>query len=384
MKSILIQLCLITFSTAVSAQKIDDIIHSIEQNSPMIEARQNMAEAEKKEAKTGIYLQNPEIEFHYLWGKPSDTEDNRLDLNVTQDFDFPSAYKRRRKMAEQSAQLADIQFLQQRQAILHEAALVCIELAYNNSLADILDEQIVHVRHTAEATQKSFEAGHTSIIENSQMQLMLIDMQSEIDDNAIERIRLQKELTRLNGNKDIEYSTRIEEIPLIADADISKSVEIKEASQNIALANANMAVKRSERLPHFSVGYVSERSGENSLQGFSIAMSIPICENKGTTKAAQAMIKAAELEENETQLRIKNLLESEILRFKSKCNACEKIKKAIDEFTIESTCKALENNEISIDEYIQDIESYFNMRKKYIEALRSTAECAENINAIGR
>ena len=129
MKSILIQLCLITFPTAVSAQKIDDIIHSIEQNSPMIEARQNMADAEKKEAKTGIYLQNPEIEFHYLWGKPSDTEDNRLDLNVTQDFDFPSAYKRRRKMAEQSAQLSDIQFLQRRQAILHEAALICIELA---------------------------------------------------------------------------------------------------------------------------------------------------------------------------------------------------------------------------------------------------------------
>lgn len=71
-KYIIIGIILFALPIGISAQKsADDILIQIEKNNTTLLALRKKADAQKIGNKTGIYLQNPELEFNYLWGNPS-------------------------------------------------------------------------------------------------------------------------------------------------------------------------------------------------------------------------------------------------------------------------------------------------------------------------
>ena len=94
MRHIIIALIgIIAFSSNLFSQNnIDKILIEIEKNNTTLSALQKSTEAEKIGNRTGINIQNPEVEFNYLWGNPS-VIGNRTDFSVKQTFDFPTAYK---------------------------------------------------------------------------------------------------------------------------------------------------------------------------------------------------------------------------------------------------------------------------------------------------
>ena len=75
------------------------VLNEIEKNNTTLEAWRQRTDAGKLSSKTGIYLQNPEVGFNYLWGSP-DEIGNRTDFSVMQSFDFPSAYRYKKNIAE--------------------------------------------------------------------------------------------------------------------------------------------------------------------------------------------------------------------------------------------------------------------------------------------
>ena len=88
------------FAGVISAQQqFSTILDEIEQNNTTLEALRQKAEARQLESHTGIYLENPEFGFNYLWGKPGEVG-KRTDINVVQSFDFPTAYKYRSNIAD--------------------------------------------------------------------------------------------------------------------------------------------------------------------------------------------------------------------------------------------------------------------------------------------
>ena len=97
--TILIVLSISQFTLAQNT--IDALMIEIENNNTLLSAIRKSVEAEKMGNKTGIQLQNPEVEFHYLWGDPS-AIGNRTDISVQQSFDFPSAYAYRNQIADDS------------------------------------------------------------------------------------------------------------------------------------------------------------------------------------------------------------------------------------------------------------------------------------------
>ena len=86
-------------SELYSQNTIEIVLAKIEKNNSTLSALRKSADAEKIGNKSGIYLDNPEIEFNYLWGNPS-AIGNRTDIRVVQTFDFPSAYKYKNQIAE--------------------------------------------------------------------------------------------------------------------------------------------------------------------------------------------------------------------------------------------------------------------------------------------
>ena len=82
MKYIIIALISIMtlYSSLFSQNVIDNVLIEIEKNNTTLSALKLRVEADKVGNKTGIYIQNPEFEFNYLWGNPS-VVGNRLDIN---------------------------------------------------------------------------------------------------------------------------------------------------------------------------------------------------------------------------------------------------------------------------------------------------------------
>lgn len=102
MRKLLIGLLLAAMVSPLAAQDYTAVLQEIESNSTTLKALREQAEADKLASRTGIYLDNPEVEFNYLWGDPS-VMGNRTDVSVKQSFDFPSAYAYKGKIAKLEA-----------------------------------------------------------------------------------------------------------------------------------------------------------------------------------------------------------------------------------------------------------------------------------------
>ena len=98
-RAIIIFLIVILSSRLYSQSTMYNILQDIEINSVTLQALQQQAEAQKLGNRSGIYLENPEVGFGYLWGSPA-SEGNRKDFSITQSFDFPTAYAHKSNIAE--------------------------------------------------------------------------------------------------------------------------------------------------------------------------------------------------------------------------------------------------------------------------------------------
>ena len=113
-KRLIISTLLIAIAFPVMAQnEIETVLNQIEANSTTLGALREQIEAQKLDARTGIYLPNPEVEFNYLWGNPS-VIGNRKDFSLTQSFDFPTAYSHREKISRLENANVDVMYKSER------------------------------------------------------------------------------------------------------------------------------------------------------------------------------------------------------------------------------------------------------------------------------
>ena len=72
-----------------SQNTIDNVLTEVEKNNTTLSSIRKNIDADKIGNKTGLLPKNPEAEFNYLWGNPSDIG-NRTDFSIKQSFDFPT------------------------------------------------------------------------------------------------------------------------------------------------------------------------------------------------------------------------------------------------------------------------------------------------------
>ncbi len=72
---------MIAVSSIWAQDGFSPILEEIQKNNTTLQAMQKHSEAEKLSSQTGIFLQNPEVGFNYLWGNPN-AIGNRTDFSV--------------------------------------------------------------------------------------------------------------------------------------------------------------------------------------------------------------------------------------------------------------------------------------------------------------
>lgn len=389
-RKLITAILLIPFVLPVTAQnEVDDILKSIEANSTTLEALRKQAEAQKLGNRTGLYPENPEVEFNYLWGN-SAAGNNRTDIRATQSFDFPTAYAHRNRISRLENANADLMYKSERINLLLRAKQACIELAYYNALADEYAVRLANARRIAETYQAQFDSGDANILENNKARLNLTTVYSEMDRIEIERASLLSELKALNGGADVSFTaSEIVNEPLPADFDEwyataeSKSPVLQYVRGQIEIGERQVKLNAALGLPKFTAGYMSEKAGSERLQGITVGVSVPLWENKNRMKQAKAQVRAAETALEDTKTQFCNQLRNLFAKASGLQKNTLKYRESLTAHNNEALLKkALDGGEISLLNYLLEIEYYYEAMNRALEAERDLSLALAELSAV--
>ncbi len=109
MKTRIIIVLILTFGMIASteAQEADTLMKLVLEQNRELKVAREVYQVSILEAGTGNTPPDPEVEFAYLFGKPSDLG-NRIDFGITQQLDFPTTYIHRSKVKKINSSRAEL------------------------------------------------------------------------------------------------------------------------------------------------------------------------------------------------------------------------------------------------------------------------------------
>jgi len=353
------------------------VLGEIESNNTSLEAMRQQAEAGKISSRTGVFLQNPEVGFNYLWGAPGEIG-NRTDFSVIQSFDFPSAYKYKSNIADLEVGQADLEYKARKIELMYEAHLICIDLVFHQKLLSENMVRLEYAQNIADAVEKMFEQGKAGILEHNKARLNLAN--STNDQSILEaRINeLKAELVRYNGGRDVnleltEYPAIV--IPVDFDEWYAQAEEnnpiLQYMSRQVEISENTEKLSRAMSLPKFSAGYMSEKVVGEKYQGLSVGMSVPLWENKNTVKAARAQTAANMALVSDSRLQLYNMLKNHYNKSMNFQKAAEGYSSSLLSVNnAELVKRAYDMGEISLIEYLVEVQFYYETLVKAMETRR--------------
>ncbi len=352
---------------SVAQHGFDSILREVEQNNTELAAYRQQTDAQKLENKTGIYLQNPEVDGAYLWGTPS-AIGNRQDFSVMQPFDFPSAYKHRSKLADTRNVQADYAYAEKRMLVLLQAKQLCINLVYLNKRCAELQQRLVNAESLSKAYSAAFDKGEVNILDRNKANLSLLNAQQDVKLAEADRRGVLQQLATLNGGKPVEFSEQRypqAEIPENFDEWFAtveaNNPSLQLASGDVEATKQQVSLSKSLTLPKFSAGYMLENVVGERYQGVKVALTVPLWENKNTVKQAKAQNLAAQSSYTSVKQSAKGYLKSLYDKAKALQEANSGYQQNLQLLSnADLLKKALDKGHLNLVEYVMELQLYYD------------------------
>lgn len=388
MKSKIYTIILSLLSLSASAQDtFAPVLSQIEQNSPTLQTLQKQMEAQKTAYRTGLTPQDLEVQFGYLWGNPSPIG-NRKDVSISQEFDFPSVYARRSRLANKQGEAAEWQYRQERMQLLLKAKQTCIQLVYCNALSNLYQQQCDRARQIADAYERMIQQGTTNQLELDKTRLNRMTVEGKLSAVNIEKNKLLTELQAMNGGKSInlpDTTFTLSPLPMSFDDYLAEAEQhspvLQYMQQQIAIADNNISVVRATTLPKWSIGYMGEFVRDNTFQGVTIGLSIPLWENKNRVRLAQRQAEVATQQNNEALLQFRTNLRSLYERAVQLQNTDAQYKAVLSTNGLNLLNLAFEKGELSLLNYLLEQEYWTDAYDQRLQIQRDLALTLSELNA---
>jgi len=388
MKSKIIPIVLSLLSLSVSAQDtFTQVLLQIEQNSTTLEALRQQTEAQKTAYRTGLTPRDPEVQLGYLWGSPSPIGD-RKDVSIRQEFDFPSAYKHRNRLASKQGEAAEWQYRQERMQLLLKAKQTCIRLVYNNAIASLYEQQAVRARKMTEAYERMLQKGSTSQLEVDKARLHRTTIESRLSAVHLEQSQLLAELQAMNGGHPIVLNdTAFSLSPMpnnfddyLAEAEQNSPV-LQYMQQQRAVAEDHISVTRASSLPKWSVGYMGEFVTGNTFQGVTVGLSIPLWENKNRVRQAHQQSIAVSQQTDDARLQYRTHLRSLYDQAVQLQQTVAQYDAALSPDGLALLTQAFEKGELPLLNYLLEQDYWTTAYDRRLQARRDLALAEAELNA---
>lgn len=364
------------------AQDIASLLAEIEQNNTQLTALKKANEAEKLENRTGIYLENPEFEFHYLWGNPT-SMGQRTDISIKQSFDFPTVYGHQNKISDLKNEQIELKYIKEQKAIILQAKQILFQLVFHNAQQEQLAERLEHAQSIASSYQAKFKVGECNVLEYNKSQLSLLNLQKEAESVKIEKESLLAALRSLNGGKEIVFeNSSYELVSLPIDFEQwyleaeSNNPLLNWLKQEVELSQRQVKLSKAMSLPKLNAGYMSEKAGGEQFQGLIVGVSIPLWENKNTVKYAKANTDAMQSYAVDSKIVFYNHLMSLYEKAKSLQLNTDDYRAQLSKYEhSELLKKALDKGQITLIDYMLELSIYYTSQNNLLEMERDLNLC---------
>ncbi len=364
------------------------ILQQIEQNSLTLKALQQQIKSEKLLNKTGLTPENPEVELGFLWSQPS-TPGMRKEVSVSQTFDFPTAYLQRNKLSTLQNNSLEHHYRTERMQLLLSAKKLCIELTFQNKLHRMYARQLENAQKMATAFETLLQKGETNRLEYNKVQLNYATIKNELERIDVERNALLTELTVLNGGISIswEYSDLL--LPELPDnfeewytTAETQNPALQHLRSQVEVAQRQVKLSKAEGLPKLAVGYMGEFMNEEKFQGISVGISIPLWQNKNRVKQARAAVVASQRMVEDGRVQYYQHLQGLYRQATHLKESVALYTTALKEHNNEELLlKAFHKGELSLLEYLLEMEYYYEIFEKQASAERDLAQLVAELTA---
>ena len=367
----------------------ESILDSIEANNTTLIALRAEAEARKLDNRTGITLANPEVGYKRMWEGAEQTG-NLTELTIGQSFDLSTVLGYKSRAADSKNRFIDVEYRTVRMDILLEAHLLCIDMAYYRTLADELDRRLTHARKVMEAEKLRVDAGDTDMLSYNNVLLSFSALDAEKTRVDTELRVLAAELARLNGGRPLSFAdSGYATGTLAGDFEswyaeaLASSPELALAREGREVAKSELALSKSKYLPSLSATYINERHtiGDRS-QGVAVGVSIPLWANKNGVRSARASLQAAEAHEADAEQQLRSRLRIGYERVQGLQQTAARYRLALDEANnTDLLQRAMDEGYISVLEYLQGIELYYDYLDRSLGAERDYQQALAELEA---
>jgi len=382
MKKILL-LIITPFSLFISAHAqtaYQQILSIVEENSPKLQSLRMECMAQQEDARQETMLDNPELSFGYLWGDPSGIG-HRWDLSVSQSFDFPTTYLHRKEVKHLAIESAYLQFEAARQEVMLQAKQLCVELAFNDSLLKILNQQVGLSEELLECERIRLEEGATTVLEYNHAQQQLLLSQGELHKVQVQFDAQIIELEALAGRDNLPANQLIlSSLPLSEQVLSFEEWWAKVADQAPLMRYVQSEMERADKqlrvakdgwLPGLTVGYMSENTQGDTWRGLTIGVTIPAWNNHHKVKATQHRQAAAYSEAVAQKQAFLARLKGLYLKASSQQNQATKLRTLIQNQQTPALLKRqFDDASITIADYLSGMIEQLELQKSLLSAER--------------
>lgn len=357
--------------------EIDSVLASISRNNKQLKVAQQYHAAAGQDYLTGITLSDPFVEYDYLGGSPASDGDVQ-EFKVTQAFDFPTAYGKKRKLADLQTGLLQTEYISQRQEILAEARKLYLDVVWYNRQLQWLMQRKTETAVHLQSFQKSMERGEGTILEVNKARIQLIAVERAYSALQTELHVAKMQLTELNGGIPLETSGwEYPDIPVVPEfAVLEKEYEQNDPhriilEQEKLLAQQQLEISKALWLPRMEIGYRYEDTPGQSFSGIHTGISIPLWENRNTVKREEQVQLVAGLQ-------LESHLNEHYYELNRKYEQYLQLKQVLSEYELvfkdgeisRLLSKAFAAGQLSASEYYQEVVFYDDAYEAYLKAER--------------
>lgn len=371
MNRIYLSLALSFVSMGMSAQSFDDVLRSIVNNSTEMRAEAANVAAEISDHRTTLSLEDPEIGFNYLWGSPTDIG-SRKDISVSQKLDasFLFGLKKKVAMAQDGVSLGELDI--KRLSYMLNASQLLLKVIYYNRLLELNKSRLDNAKSLNELYSKMLASGESNKIEVGKVKLELAGVEADCQKSSLERLMLLHELKTMNGGKDVDYSST--DYPSSFSFSVGDHASLSSASASltdmqVAVAKNESSMAKAGSVPELSVGYMAELTRDEKFRGVTVGLSVPLWRNRKAVRSAKAREVATLCLAEDEKLKINMQIEGLRLQVANLKSMYDSQKKAVDSVSnIELLRKALNGGELSLLDYLTEVNLYYELHEKLLSA----------------
>lgn len=349
------------------------VISSILANNPDLKARQNDIRITSMEGADANAPANPEVGLTQVWG--ANGVGNKLELEVSQSFDWPGVYRARSQASKAGTAATQMLYRSARLETALQAKLKLIELVYLNQQLGLLNRIKANTDSVQAKVEEGYRGGELTILDSKKMQIEQYNLSSDIADVTESICKVKTELQamcpdvmlNLNG-----YDTYPVEPVLSADEYTLQiaSLDPVIAAGNYAAEQAALSAKaaRMQHFPGFSVGYIYQAEMGDKFNGFSLGITLPFFQNRKAKAIELARADNARLSnlsaEAARRAEVHNSIHSIALR-REQIDDYERV--FGDNSYPDLLLQAYRGGQINVIDYLSEVNYFYETTRQYLD-----------------